>query len=184
MILLIGILAVSTAIFCAMVGEFVWQNIVVGAVISLGLMYAFRRQITPRPLAPMGLSLHLLVYTPVLFYYLLIDILKGTWLVLTTTLGLRPLTNPGIVKLPLGAHSIYGVGPVGFFITLSPGSFLVDIDFDERVMLVHVLDGSNPDAVRRDAEKYYRLWEYGPYKPVDRVDKDDRDDTTWGNLNA
>jgi hypothetical protein len=52
---------------------------------------------------------------------------------------------------------------VGYFITLSPGSFLVDVDWDAGEMLVHVIDASDPEAVRRDAEKYYRLWEYGPY---------------------
>lgn len=166
MILLVGVYVASTAVFCAVVGDFTWQNILVGSLVSIAIMLIFRGQITPRPLAPVGLSMHLLLYAPVLAYYLFVDILKGTWQVVATTIGIRPLRSPGIVKIPIATHSPYGVGPVGFFITLSPGSFLVDVDWDNREMLVHVLDGSDPEAIRRDAEKYYRLWEYGEYQPT------------------
>jgi hypothetical protein len=50
---------------------------------------------------------------------------------------------------------------------------MVDIDWDERVMLVHVIDASDPDAVRKDAEKYYRLWEYGTYIPQPLKESDE-----------
>jgi|GEM_PF-1660369 len=167
MILILGILISSVAIFSLMTADFSGQNLMVGLVLSTVLLWVFRRQVIPRPLPRTDFSFHLLVYAPVLFWYLFIDILKGTWIVSLTTLGLRPLRKPGIVKFPIGAHSPYGVGPVGYFITLSPGSFMVDVDWENREMLVHVIDASDPDALRRDAEKYYRLWEFGHYKPVE-----------------
>lgn len=162
MIILLAILTSSTAVFCMVIGSFAWQNVVLGGALSATLMLVFRNQVAPRPLPPVGLSLHILLYAPVLAYYLLVDIIRGTWLVTRVTLGLEPLRRPGIIKYPLPVESHYGAGPVGYFITLSPGSFLVDIDWEERVLLVHVLDASDPDALRRDAEKYYRLWEYAP----------------------
>lgn len=166
MILIVGILLSSTLIFALMTADLTWQNLVVGFVISLGLLWILRRQILPRPLPPNGFAWHLIIYAPVLLWYLFVDILKGTWTVSLTTLGLRPLRKPGIVKFPIGAHSPYGVGPVGYFITLSPGSFMVDVDWDAGEMLVHVIDASDPEGLRRDAEKYYRLWEFGRFKPV------------------
>lgn len=162
MIILAGTFITSVVIFCMMIGDFAWQNLVVGAALTGLLMHIFRAQITPKPLPPVGLSLHILVYSPVLLYYLFIDILKGTWQVMSVTLGFAPLRRPGIIKYPIPTNSQYGAGPVGYFITLSPGSFLVDIDWEENVLLVHVLDASDPDALRRDAERYYRLWEYAP----------------------
>lgn len=183
MILSIGLWIASTFVFGAVIGDFGWQNILIGGSITLVLMYIFRREITPTPPPPAGLSLHLLIYAPVLLYYLFVDILVGTWMVVTTTLGIRPLKHPGIVRIPIRTVSPYSVGPVGFFITLSPGSFLVDVDWENRVMLVHVLDASDPDAVRRDADKYYRLWEYGPSNSAsqssqrgDRFDEEDSDE--------
>lgn len=170
MIILIATFLSSVAIFCMMVGDFSWQNLLVGSGLTAMFMHVFRAQLVPRPLPPVGLSMHILLYSPVLLYYLIIDIMKGTWQVVQVTLGLAPLRRPGIIKYPIPTKSPYGAGPVGYFITLSPGSFLVDIDWEENVLLVHVLDASDPDALRRDAEKYYRLWEYAPteVREVDR----------------
>lgn len=165
MILILGILLSSAAVFGLVVSDFSWENMVVALSLSGSLMVLFRRQLVPRPLPPNGLALHLIIYSPVLFWFLFIDVLKGTWQVVSITLGIRPLVQPGIVKLPIGAHTPAGVGPVGFFVTLSPGTFLVDVDWEEDVMLVHSIDASDPDGVRKDAEKYYRLWEYGTYLP-------------------
>lgn len=165
MILILGILLSSAAVFGLVVSDFSWENMVVALTLSGSLMVLFRRQLVPRPLPPNGLALHLIIYSPVLFWFLFIDVLKGTWQVVSITLGIRPLVQPGIVKLPIGAHTPAGVGPVGFFVTLSPGTFLVDVDLEEEVMLVHSIDASDPDGVRKDAEKYYRLWEYGTYLP-------------------
>ena len=176
MILIIGILASSVFLFGLMTADFSWQNMVLGFAISVALLWGFRKQVIPRPLPPSGFALHLVIYAPVLFWYLFIDILKGTWAVTLTTLGIRPLRKPGIVTLPLGQHSPYGIGPVGYFITLSPGSFLVEVDWDAREMLVHVIDASNPEAVHRDAEKYYRLWEYGVYIPKELPGSDQEED--------
>jgi multisubunit Na+/H+ antiporter MnhE subunit len=173
MILALSIVITSAIVFCLIVTDFSWQNILLALAISSALTYIFRRQVLPRKLPPVGLSLHIIIYSPVLAWYLFIDILKGTYQIVMITLGLRPLVKPGIVKIPIGAHSAYGVGPVGFFITLSPGSFMVDIDWDQRVMLVHVIDATNPNAVRKDAEKYYRLWEYGTYIPEPLKESDE-----------
>ena len=35
------------------------------------------------------------------------------------------------------------------------------------------VDASDPDAVRKDAEKYYRLWEYGTYIPEPLKESDE-----------
>lgn len=177
MILILGILISSTLVFTLMTADLTWQNLVVGFAISLGLLLILRKQVLPRPLPPNGFAWHLIIYSPVLLWYLFIDILKGTWIVSLTTLGLRPLRKPGIVKLPIAAHSPYGVGPVGYFVTLSPGSFMVDVDWDAGEMLIHVIDASDPEEVRRDAEKYYRLWEFGRFKPVsDDTSEEERPD--------
>lgn len=162
MIVLISLFISSVAVFCMIIGEFSWENILIGAALTALLMHLFRGQIVPRPLPPVGLSMHILVYTPVLLYYLFIDIVRDSWTVIKITLGMEPLRRPGIIKYPIPTKSHYGAAPVGYFVTLSPGSFLVDIDWEENVLLVHVIDASDPEALRRNAEKYYRLWEYAP----------------------
>lgn len=177
MIMNLAIFAASVAVFCMVIGEFTWQNIIVASGIVALLMYLFRAQITPKPRPSVGQSMHIIIYAPVLVYYLILDILKSTWLVIRTSLGIDPLRRPGIIKYPIPENAPFGVGPVAYFITLSPGSFLVDVDWEENVILVHVLDASDPDSLRRDAEKYYRLWEYIPVdsEPIKVTRREERD---------
>lgn len=162
MILVLGIFGVSVLTFCLVIGDLSWQNLFVGSVLSLILMYVFRKQVLPEELPPNKQALHILTFVPVLLYYLIIDILKGTWQVASITLGINELRRPGIIKIAFDKYTHHAIGPIGFFVTLSPGSFLVDVDWDERVMLIHVVDASDPERVRRDAEKYLRLWEFYP----------------------
>jgi multicomponent Na+:H+ antiporter subunit E len=164
-ILLITIFAVSVTVFALVIGDFSWQNLLVGSGIVVPLMYIFRQQISPSPLPPARQAVHVLIYSPVLLYFLLLDILRGTWQVTMITLGIHKLRRPGIVKVSFEGYTPYAVGPIGFFVTLSPGSFLVEVEWEERVMLIHVLDASDPEVIRRDAARYLRLWEYVPAKP-------------------
>lgn len=176
MILLAGLLIAFVLTFNLAVGDFSLENSVLATGLSTAFIWLFRKEVIPHPMPKNAIVFHMVLYAPVLFWYLFVDIMRGTWQVVMTTLGLRPLEHPGIVTIPLQGHSMLGVGPVGFFITLSPGSFLVEIDWEHDQMLVHVLDASHPEKVRYDAEKYFRLWEYGPYAPgIRRTDAQQED---------
>ena len=83
------------------------------------------------------------------------DITLGTWHVALIVLHLRPLVAPGIVAVPFGERSRTGVLVGAFVATLSPGEFLVDVDEERRVVLLHVIDASDPDDVRRQHDRFY-----------------------------
>ncbi|HEV2067853.1 MAG TPA: Na+/H+ antiporter subunit E [Thermomicrobiales bacterium] len=165
MIFLIVVTLGLTLVYALVLASFAVQDLLLGAMLAAGLVWIYRKTLFPRTLPDGPYVLHILVFMPKFLAMLIWDILKGTWQVTTFVVGFRKLDHPGIVKIPLGNHSRAGTGIVGLFVTLSPGSFLVDIDWEERMMLVHVIDASNPDTTREDAEKYYRLWEYGTHIP-------------------
>jgi multisubunit Na+/H+ antiporter MnhE subunit len=164
--LVIGIL---TAIFCLSLASFAWQDIVIGAVLATALVAIHRRYLFPRSLPGGPYLARLLLILPRLIAYLVVDILKGTWQVASFVVGLRTLEHPGIVKIPLGNHTPASVGTASLLLTISPGSFLVDIDWDERAMLVHYMDASNPAQLRADIDKYFRLWEAGAHQTLPTV---------------
>lgn len=87
------------------------------------------------------------------------DITRGTWAVARVVLHVRPLERPGIVAVPIGGRSRSGVAVTGLVVTLSPGEFLVDVDWEREVLLLHVLDATDPDAVRERHENFYRRWQ-------------------------
>lgn len=83
------------------------------------------------------------------------DIIRGTWQVAAVVLHVRPLRHPGIVAVPIGERTPVGVAVSALATTLSPGTFLVDVDWTARVMLIHVLDASDPDGVRAAHQQFY-----------------------------
>jgi multisubunit Na+/H+ antiporter MnhE subunit len=87
------------------------------------------------------------------------DITKGTWNVALIVLHARPLRRPGLVRIPFNGRTPTGVAVTSLIDTLSPGSFLIDIDWDEQYMLFHVIDASDPDAVRAGYQHFYERWQ-------------------------
>lgn len=167
MMFILVVIAGLTSVYCLTIASFAWEDIAFGLLVSAVLVAVYRRTLFPANLPEAGRVIHMAIYMPVLIWMLLIDILKGTWQVAKYVLGFAKLDHPGIIKLPLGEHSRTGVGMVALFLTISPGSFLIDIDWEERSMLVHYIDASNPARLRRDVERYYRLWEYDADLPRD-----------------
>jgi multicomponent Na+:H+ antiporter subunit E len=96
---------------------------------------------------------------PALLAALLADMTKGTWDVTLRVLHLRALAEPGIVLVPVGTRSPRGIAVTGLLIGLSPGSLLLDVDEQRRVMLFHVIDASDPDAVRAHIEEFYERYQ-------------------------
>jgi multicomponent Na+:H+ antiporter subunit E len=87
------------------------------------------------------------------------DILRGTWRVALVVLHLRPLRHPGVVAVPIGERTPLGVAVSSLVTTLSPGAFLVDVDEADRTMLIHVLDATDPDAIRDEHEAFYQRYQ-------------------------
>jgi multicomponent Na+:H+ antiporter subunit E len=83
------------------------------------------------------------------------DVLEGTWDVTLRVLGIRRLEQPGLVRVPIGERSERGVAVSSLATTLSPGTVLIDVDWERRDMLVHVIDASDPDAVRAELQRFY-----------------------------
>ncbi len=87
------------------------------------------------------------------------EVTVGTWEVALITLHLRPLESPGIVAVPIGDRTPVGVAVSALVMTLSPGEFLVDVDRERKVMLMHVIDATDPESVRRHHEEFYRRYQ-------------------------
>ncbi len=86
-------------------------------------------------------------------------IAKGTWEVTLVTLHLRGLESPGLVAVPVGERTPTGVAVSALVTTLSPGTFLVDVDDERGVMLIHTIDAGDPDAVREAHQEFYRRYQ-------------------------
>ncbi len=151
-------LVALTLIYAFVLASFHPWDLALGALLSAALLLAFRRFVFVAPPGESGLLRRALYAVP-LCLAILHSILKGTWQVALVTLHLRPLSSPGIVAVPVGERTPAGVAFSALATTLAPGTFLVDVDWERGVMLIHTIDASDPEAVRREHEEFYRRYQ-------------------------
>lgn len=100
-----------------------------------------------------GASGHLPVIRPLALLALVLLFLKELALSAMTVLRavLRPRLDiaPGIVEVPLALDHDGEIALLACLITLTPGTLSVDLSKDRRHLLVHALDASDPDGLRR-----------------------------------
>jgi len=127
-------------------------GLVVGAVLVVGLG---GRLPPPRGRDVPALPVRVAAFPP-LVGAVLLEVARGTWDVGLRVLGLRPLEGPGVVLVPIGERSPLGVAVTGLLVGLSPGSMLLEVDDKRQMMLFHVIDARDPDAVRAQIDRLYQ----------------------------
>lgn len=108
----------------------------------------------PEPLSP-AMSLRRAVAFVPFALAVMRAIVVGTWEMSLVVLRLRPHDLGGIIEVPMRERSHSGVVIQGLVETLSPGSVLVELDWTERLMLVHVMDATDPAAEVAERQEFY-----------------------------
>jgi multicomponent Na+:H+ antiporter subunit E len=148
-----------TLTYALVLGSFHAWDLAMGAIVSGALLYALRGFVFGgRPERPNGSFRRLAAFVPFLFA-ILREVVVGTWEVALVTLHLRPIESPGIVAIPVGDRTPTGVAVSALATTLSPGTFLVDVDWERRAFLIHTIDASDPDAVRQHHQDFYERYQ-------------------------
>lgn len=155
MILIFVIVGVLTTVYALTVASFAWEDLAFGLGLAVVLVVTFRRSTLPDKLQSPLRTLEAIVWAPIYATMVTWTIITGTFSVALFVLGLRKLEHPGIVAVPIGERSPAGVAVTELALTLSPGSFFVDMDWDEEVFYVHVMDASDPDGVRAELQTMY-----------------------------
>lgn len=147
-----------TFVYALVLGSFAPADLAMGVGISGALVFLTRRlTFREKPSSP-DLLRRFIYFWPFLVAEIW-NIVTGTWSVALITLHIRPLVSPGIVAVPIGDRTPAGVAISAMATTLSPGTFLVDVDWENDVMLIHAIDASDPDEVRKEHQEFYRKWQ-------------------------
>lgn len=104
-------------------------------------------------------ALRRLVFLPLFFIGVALEVLRGAARMALVVLGVRDWRRQGVIDVVLGARSSVGISVSALVTGLSPSSVVVDIDYAEGVMLVHVIDASDPDAVQRGLRRFYERFQ-------------------------
>ncbi len=89
----------------------------------------------------------------------LVQITQGTWRMILVSLHLKPNIRPGLVTVPFEARTKTGVAVSTLVNTLSPGSVLLDIDWEHRLMRFHYINSSDPVKLRQNMQTFYQKYQ-------------------------
>jgi multisubunit Na+/H+ antiporter MnhE subunit len=153
--MLVFLLGVLTAVYVFTIGNNAWEDVVTGFVLAAALLWIYRRIMFPKPLVSNREMLLVMLQTPRYLAVFLLDVLQGTWQVAMYVVGIRSLTHPGIIKVYYSEESRVRLGIALLAMTISPGSFVIDVNHEERFALVHLIDISDPDKVRENMRRTY-----------------------------
>lgn len=136
-------------------GEVSFGDVLVGVVVSMGLLLLLGYHRSDETISVVGKRI--IAFFPFCIAVLR-DLTAGTWMVALYVLGLRAAT-PGYVEVPIGERTTNGVAVTGMLVTLAPGSVLIDVDWERDIMLYHMLDATDPDAVRATIATFYERYQ-------------------------
>jgi multisubunit Na+/H+ antiporter MnhE subunit len=150
--------ALLTLVYALVLASFHPLDLATGAAVSCALFLAARRYLFGDEPDTDGILGRVAAFAP--FAAAVVrEVVVGTWEVALVTLHLRPLERPGIVAVPIGERTLTGIAVTALVMTLSPGEFLVEVDWERRVMLMHVIDAGDPEEVRAAHERFYEHYQ-------------------------
>jgi multisubunit Na+/H+ antiporter MnhE subunit len=153
--MLLLVVAMLTTIYVSALGSFTWQDVALGFGVSGALIWAFRGVTVRHHLESNVWTARTLAQSPRYIGRVFWDIVTGTWQVTTYVIGLKQLSHPGIIRIPYEEESRVRLGVALIAISLSPGSFVVDVNEEERFVLCHFIDISDPDRLRNEIHRKY-----------------------------
>ncbi|MBF2716769.1 Na+/H+ antiporter subunit E [Agrobacterium vitis] len=138
-------------IWVAVTGSASLHNLLFGLILSLAVVGLLREQIG-------GVSyLNRTWRILSLLLLFLSELAKSAWKVTIMVLSPGLDIKPGIFAFPLSVERDFEITLLANLITLTPGTLSVDVSEDRKILYVHALDCSDPDAARRDiAEGFER----------------------------
>lgn len=118
----------------------VYTGIIVAAVI--GLLTGVFIVENPSKALSVKRALYMLKY---IIWYFLVAETKAHFDVIKRALSPRPSLNPGIIRIPYNVSTDYAMTLIANSITNTPGTVVVDVDYDKKLFYVHWIDAKTQD---------------------------------------
>lgn len=151
--------ATLTGIYLLILTSVAPGDILVGLALSaLIVAVGWRVDLPERQVRPPGTSPgRRLAGVPGLIGGTLLDMGRGAWTVAGYCLGRSPA--PGLVTIPIRPDIPSSATAWAVRVGLAPDSVVVAVDDERGELLLHVMDASDPDAVRRVQQRSYQRYQ-------------------------
>lgn len=134
-------------------------DLAIGVILATGVVVLFRQHLFGDGLEPVAGFGRRVLALPRFAWAVYVEMMEGLWLVLSIVLGRRPLVRSGIVAVPMGERSPSGVAVTAWLVGLSPGSVVIDVDWESRIMWIHFVDVTDPEELRQKMQIFYERYQ-------------------------
>jgi multisubunit Na+/H+ antiporter MnhE subunit len=126
-------------------------DVLIGALLALPIAIVLRPRRRGRPpgRVRLGAAVGVLAQTAS-------EMVRGSWRV--ARFCVRGGGSSGLVEIPQGDRSRVGVATWGLLTGEAPDELPVDVDEGRRVLIVHLVDAGDPEAVRDRHARTYERW--------------------------
>ncbi|RKG64012.1 cation transporter [Corallococcus sp. CA054B] len=146
-------------LYALMVGSFHPVDLTLGAVLALGVMRLFPLAILP-PVLTAREQWRRTLYLPRFGWALVVLVTRSCVHVLKIIFGPMDRADlAGVVEVPMGERTPRGVQVSSWAMSLAPGTVLLELDWERRVMRMHALDASDPDKLIRQQDNFYQRYQ-------------------------
>jgi multicomponent Na+:H+ antiporter subunit E len=127
----------------AMTGSFAVENLLIGFLLGFGVLYVSQRR--------HGRSTYFAKVLNVIRFigFYLWSLLKANIRVAYDVITPRHYNQPGIIALPLDARTDAEITVLANLMTMTPGDLSIDVSSDRRVLYVHSMFITDPEALKR-----------------------------------
>ncbi|TSC23176.1 Na+/H+ antiporter subunit E [Corallococcus sp. Z5C101001] len=146
-------------LYALMVGSFHPVDLALGAVLATGVVRLFPLAGLP-PVVGGREAWRRTRHLPRFAWALTVLVVKSCLQVLGIIFGRHcRADHAGVVEVPMGERTARGVQVSSWIMSLAPGTVLLELDWERRVMRMHALDASNPDQLRQQQEHFYQHYQ-------------------------
>ncbi len=127
-------------IWVALTGSMYYTNFLFGFLLGFGILWIMNRHDSDQRYffrVPKVLSFVL---------YFLVQIIKANLQVAYDVMTPKYFMKPGIVRYPLNATTELEINLLSTMISLTPGTLIVDISEDKKILYIHVMYLTDPKA--------------------------------------
>lgn len=131
---------ILTFVWLALTGSYLYVNIIFGFLLSFLVLWMLSIQVGNRKY--FTFTIKLIAFC----FYFLYELVKANWEVAREIITPAFHMQPGIVKMPLDAKTDIEITILANLITLTPGTLVIDVSDDKKVMYIHGMYVRDKDA--------------------------------------
>jgi multisubunit Na+/H+ antiporter MnhE subunit len=146
--------ALLTSVYLLVLTSVSPGDVLVGGVLGLAFAALLRPHHAPAGAAPWPTRVAAAAVGLVLS---VVEMARGTWRVVRFCLGAE--ASPGFVEIPRGTRSRVNVALWGVITGEAPDEYPVDVDGRRGVLIVHLVDAGDPQAVRERHRHTFERWQ-------------------------